>query len=137
MNGRIERPSGGTKNNFSVALFAKSPYRNPTEFEILHLAKQGDSPVAITDSTGTFYIVASAELKPDSIVVGVISAERPIVFGQVVAVNRLQAVPNTSTYDVYDDDPSGCNGCKSSPRKQTITTHYSYSLQDQILVIPY
>ncbi len=139
ISGRIERSSGGTRKNFSVSLLGKPLYRTPSpEFEILRgIGAQNDRPIALTDSSGSFYLVTSNYNKPDSIVVGIIVPERNIIYGSVLSVSQLQPYPNMVTQDYYDHDQSGCNGCQTTPQTQTVTTHYSYTILDQIVTINY
>jgi hypothetical protein len=139
VNGRIERPGGGMKGNFTVALLGKPVYQTQSgQFEIMRgIGKQDDRPIALTDSSGSFYLVTSNYNKPDSIVVGIIVPERNIIYGSALAVRQLQSYPNTETRDYYDQDQSGCNGCQTTPQTQTVTTHYSYSILDQIVTVNY
>ena len=139
VSGRVERSSGASKKDFSVALFAKPLYRiQSSDFEIMRgIGKEYDRPIAITDSTGSFSLVTSSQDKPDSIVIGVVVPERPTCFGQRISAASLHALPYTFVGEYNDNDLSGCNGCHPTPKKYTVTKYYSYSLQDLNVVIPY
>ena len=133
VRGKITRPFGSSLKNISIVVLAKGGQHSGSEtFQILAgRSVQYERAICLTDSTGTFFVVASSDTKADSIAVGVVAPDRPLVVGTPLSLSGVQAAAQT-TITTDSEINSGCSGC-DSPNQNTRTRviAYSYYFPDQ------
>ncbi len=134
VRGRITRPAGGSVKDLAVLLLAKERFFSANTFQILQGKRvQGERAISLTDSVGVFYIVASSEQKADSLEIGIVSPDRPLVTGNPFSLNGVQSIPQEETF-TDTQNGSGCSGC-DGPTKVTSVVAYSYYLPDQTVAL--
>lgn len=130
ISGTIARPAGGSRENIPVALFGFSRYTYPvgqySRLTSVTSSRYADWPVGLTDSSGSFSVRASADFSMDSVRVGILTIDRPTVFGPAIVPDSSMMSLLTEWYSV--ERTSDCSGCGSNPstsRERTIGIRYS------------
>lgn len=134
VSGRISRPAGGSLVNHATALAAR--YYRTAELALLRgMSVAGDRVVSLTDSAGNFHLVASIDVKLDSLAVAIVAPERPVFYGEMFGTDSAQVFAQTAT----SKEPGvGCGGCDVvSTGTRTAVVGYTYFLRDRIVAVPW
>lgn len=132
VHGTLERPAGLPRENFTVALAGKislEGYRR-----IPGTVRPSPSPLAITDTSGRFFISVADAIRYDSVRVMVVRPDSLPLFGAPLAVSTASVLTEYSTVDYTD--PAGCSGCRPTGTT-TVITGYVYNFPEQRLLLPY
>jgi len=138
VSGMLERPAGGSKQDFAVTLLGWFQYQTDSVFVLFDgvtYPKFGDFPIDLTDSIGAFTIRLSHQIKADSVRLAVIVPDNPSTVGIPWFVGDIQGIPHTETFEVAGEP--GCFGTESDPTTVTVTSFYSYSFVDRVITISY
>lgn len=132
VSGTLERASGLSRENFTVALAGRigsEEYRR-----IRGTIRPSPSPVAITDTSGRFLISVSDAVRFDSIRVMIVRPDSLPLFGEPLAVGAARVFTEYTTADYTD--PEGCNGCRTTGTT-TVVAGYVYNFSEQSVILPY
>ncbi len=138
VSGVLERPSGGSRKDFTVILLGKFPNAAPGKYTVVRYSDfgpQDDFPIGITDSTGAFALRASNNQKADSLEIGVVVPDRPLSTGTPFYVGAARGSP---AYEPYTSGTeSGCRTCTSEPTTQEVIRYYSYFFDSVAVAISF
>ncbi len=135
INGKIMRTSGGSKKDFTVALFSKSRFDPTSAYRRIYgQGAEFERAISITDSAGTFSLSVRDYAAVDSIAVGIVLPDRQTLLGE--SLSRMQLISTTMYGTFTNNDVKGCNGC-SSPTTSTIVVGYRYQVPEQTIQIPF
>ncbi|HXG01723.1 MAG TPA: hypothetical protein VNL69_13085 [Bacteroidota bacterium] len=130
--GTLERASGLSRENFTVVLAGRigsEEYRR-----IRGNVRPSPSPVAITDTSGGFFISVSDAVRFDSVRIMIVRPDSLPVLGSPLAVSAAQVFTQYTTAEYTD--PEGCNGCRTTGTT-TVVDGYVYNFPEQRVVLPY
>ena len=138
IRGTLERPAGGSRENFAVValgkfqIIADSGFQS---FQSVSFPKYGDIPIALTDSAGVFFIRVSSTFNADSLRLAVVVPDMPLIQGVPFSSSGFQVIPNIESYEL--ESQPGCSGCATDPTIEHRTTFYSYFIEDRTITIPF
>ena len=138
VGGILERPSGGSRANFAVTLLGWYHNQSETGYQTLPRAgnpQTGEIPVALTDSTGAFFLVVNSSVEADSLKLSVVVPDRQTIFGTPVGKDSLQTGTNTET--IHTDSKSGCSGCGTNPETEERVVYYSHYISRRSVTVPF
>jgi hypothetical protein len=136
--GVLERIGGGSRENFTVVLLAKSRHHADSTFRMLNgipNTRFSDRPVSLTDSTGAFFVRVSSHEAVDSLQVAVVIPGLPLIAGTPFAIDASQGVPSREWYTPPAEP--GCSGCGTNPAPIERVVFYAYHMKDALIVIVY
>ncbi len=125
VSGLVKGDSLVNKENFAVQLYGMQAEYMPVYQAVKGIQPGTEQPIALTDSSGFFYITVSHYLLFDSLKAGIVQPAQPVIFSRAYFVDsaRLKAI-----YEEYQPpNASGCSSCSTQPMK-TWVTRYEYRL---------
>lgn len=136
VNGYLERPSGGSRANFAVSLLGW--YHNQADTGFLPLPRvsnpeTADIPVALTDSTGAFYLLVNSAVEADSFKFSVSLPGHPTILGE--AFGQSDLVKSAAHFESYQlDSQPGCYGCTTDPETTERVAFYAHLISRHVSV---
>lgn len=128
VSGNVECDSIINKSNYAIALFGKN-MNFQQEFIILNgMLTDREKPVSLTDSLGRYFIVVNSPYLFDSLKIGWVRPQMPVLFSEPYFVDTTRLIKVTKTYQTG----SGCS-CGSSvelTETRTRIVRYDYNLTD-------
>lgn len=132
LDGCIERSGGGPKKNFTVVAVGRYSWgehmlRSDAADEIDFF---NPWDIALTDSTGRFFLRIGVWEPPDSIAVAVIRPDQEMIRG------RFSAIAEGQPYEkirYYNTDTGGCDGCSERHSK---VEGYVYNFHNLTIAVP-
>ena len=125
VSGFVKGDSLVNKENFAVQLYGMQAEYMPTYQAVKGIQPGTEQPVALTDSSGFFYITVSHYFLFDSLKAGIVQPAQPVIFSRAYFVDsaRLKAI-----YEEYQPpNRSGCTSCTMQPMETRIA-RYEYRL---------
>jgi len=133
--GHVPRPSGGSKNDFTVVLMGKTLISgDPTYSRLRGISYASDVAVSLTDTAGLFFLRVSSILKADSVRAAVIIADSLPITGTPISTAGLQVLP---LYETYTPTRSTGCACATEPAEETRTVGYQYLFPEQTVILPF
>jgi len=119
------------KSNFTIQLYGKSNnYQNSYE-PILVSGLDYEIPLALTDTSGFYYLNVNNEFFYDSIKVALFGFRNQIIFSEAYFIDKNLNIPVESIGDDIETS-SGCSSCSTNPAKVKRTIRYEYNLATSI-----
>ncbi len=116
------------KRDYTVQLFGLSKYYTSTYQSLNGLLVDFERPLALTDSTGCYHLIANDAELFDSIKVGIVFPGDLRVFSMPYAVDSSKLSP---VYEFFNKSESGCNTCSAvEPNTERRIVRYNYHLYD-------
>jgi len=136
LRGTVVRFSNGPRSFFVVTLAGKfNGFSSGSTGDLSgdYVYVQGDRTQGITDSTGAFYIQVSLGRKPDSLAIKVEAADKLTYVGNYFKTPEASSEIN----DTIEESEPGCSGCSRNPVAATRVLGYRYTIETQLVVLPY
>lgn len=130
VSGKVECNSIINKSNYAIALFGKN-MNFQQEFIILNgMLADREKPVSLTDSLGRYFIVVNSPYLFDSLKIGWVRPQMPVLFSEPYFVDTTRLIKVTETYQTGNG--SGCSSCSTVEPMETRTriVRYDYNLTD-------
>ena len=127
ISGEVFCDSLSSKSNFAVTLYGKSQHTN-NKFIRAFCHETWNSNTALTDSIGSYLLVAENDFEFDSIKTAIIVAGQEPIFSDVFYVDPSKRYEHRITY-TYDDHGVGC--CENNVEPQNAKSRierYEYHL---------
>ncbi len=132
LDGHLERSSGGSKKNFTMVAIGRY---NWGEHVLRSDAADEDDlfysrDIALTDSTGRFFLNIALFDPPDSIAVAVVRPDQEMLRG------RFNALAEGQPYEkirYYNTDTGGCDG---DSERHSKVEGYVYNFHNLIIAVP-
>ena len=119
------------KSNNTFMLFGKNNLYDSSYVALNGTPHSNDRVVALSDSSGKFFLIVSSFQKQDSLKVGLIRPGEPVIYSNLHSPNEVGYIPVTSNYFISDDDNAvGCSSCGSEPRRSSAIVRYEYYSTD-------
>ena len=128
VSGFVKGDSLVNKENFAVQLYGMEAEYMPAYQAVKGIQPGTEQPVALTDSSGFFYITVSHYFLFDSLKAGVVQPHKPVIYSPAyfVAPNRLKAID-----EYYESDNGyGCTSCSTTKPMETRVAYYEYYLDN-------
>ena len=138
IHGTLERPAGGSRENFAVTLLGNYQSQTDTGFHALPRVahpESGEMPVALTDATGAFYLVVNSAVEADSLRLAIVIADRSPILGVPFSKETFESLAHSETYQT--DTKPGCLGCATDPDTQERVVYYSHSISQKTITVPF
>ncbi len=131
VNGFVLCDSIYDKSNFTIQLFGKSVESLNDYLPISYSNLDFERPIVLTDSSGSFLIVANSYLFFDSIKVAIIHPRGSIIFSEANFIDRNLAVPIQGQGEDISTS-SGCSSCSDEPTSFNFILRYEHYLNANI-----
>ena len=128
VSGFVKVDSLVNKENFAVQLYGMQAEYMPAYQAIKGIQTGTEQPVALTDSSGFFYIAVGHYLLFDSLKAGVVRPDKPVIYSPPYFIdpNRLKAID-----EYYEpDNGHGCTSCSTTEPMETRVAYYEYYLDN-------
>lgn len=138
VSGTLQRPGGGSTKDFAVTLLGWFPDQNQSvflPFEGVAYPLYSDHTIALTDSSGAFFVRVSSNFRADSVRLAVVIPENPAMPGNPWYIDGSVGIPTIIYYEVPGEP--GCFGIEGDPVTESKTSFYSYLFFDQTISISY
>jgi len=119
------------KSNFTILLYGKSNNSQNSYEPILVSGLDFEIPLALTDTSGFYYLNVNNEFFYDSIKVALFGFRNQIIFSEAYFIDKNL---NLSIESISDDieTSSGCSSCSTNPAKVKTTIRYEYNLATSV-----
>ena len=119
------------KSNFTIQLYGKSNNSQNSYEPILVSGLDFEIPLALTDTSGFYYLNVNNEFFYDSIKVALFGFRNQIIFSEAYFIDKNL---NLSIESISDDieTSSGCSSCSTNPSKVKRTIRYEYNLATSV-----
>ena len=122
------------KKDFTVTLYGKSHFTS-NEYRKAFQYPEGINNLAITDSTGYYYLIASNDFEFDSIKTAVIIQGREAIFSKAHYVDKNNRM-EIKSYKTYFGNESGCcQNVSETPTGGYYIERYEYTIRNIEIVI--
>lgn len=134
VSGALICDSAALLKDYTVQLFGKE--FGSENFVPVYASYGGGSSIALTDSSGKFFLSTSSYQYYDSLKIGLIQPGKEIIYSKTVYADRSTA--HKYYYTPSSDDSPGCNSCNSTvePASQSISQYSFYFYDMKISFCP-
>lgn len=97
------------KSNYTIGVWGKVNLQSEDFLQIKNTGLDIELPLALTDSLGNYTLLVNYYYFLDSIKLGIIQPQLPIIFSESYSIDQSTGIPEERYYD--GDGVSGCNSC--------------------------